>query len=120
MLLFQQFEFEVVVRPGKLNVETDHLSRIDTGEEPIGVEEDLPDAHLFWIEVVLAELEEIVQFLENGQAPEGMNTNKKKISYESLPIHLNQWIPIQNGFRWSTPSMCVRTWTRKHYAWSTL
>ena len=52
MLLFQQFEFEVVVRPGKLNVETDHLSRIDTGEEPIGVEDDLPNAHLFRIEAV--------------------------------------------------------------------
>ena len=47
LLLFQEFEFEVVVRPGKLNVSPDHLSRIDTGEEPIGVEDDLPGAHLF-------------------------------------------------------------------------
>ena len=47
LLLFQEFDFEVVVRLGKLNVEPDHLSRIDTGEEPIGVEDDLPDAHLF-------------------------------------------------------------------------
>ena len=57
LLLFQEFEFEVVVRPGKLNVRPDHLSRIDTGEEPIGVEDDLPDAHLFRIETVPAELE---------------------------------------------------------------
>ena len=35
ILLFQEFEFEVVVRPGKLNVGPDHLSRIDMGEEPI-------------------------------------------------------------------------------------
>ena len=79
MLLFQQFEFEVVVRPGKLNVETDHLSRIDTGEEPIGVEYDLPNAHLFRIEAVPIELEEIAQFLEMTQAPEGMSTKKKQI-----------------------------------------
>ena len=77
LLLFQEFEFEVVVRPGKLNVGPDHLSWIDTGEEPIGVEDDLPDAHLFWIEAVPAELEEIAQFLEDGQAPEGMSTKKK-------------------------------------------
>ena len=70
LLLFQEFKFEVVVRPGKLNARSDHLSRIDTGEEPIGVDDDLPDAHLFRIEVVLAELEEIAQFSENGQAPE--------------------------------------------------
>ena len=44
------------------------MSRIDTREEPTGVEDELPDAHLFWIEVVLVELEEIAQFLEDGQA----------------------------------------------------
>ena len=55
------------------------MSRIDTGEEPIGVEDDLSIAHLFRIEAVLAELEEIAQFLENRQAPEGMSTKKKQI-----------------------------------------
>ena len=43
----------------------------------MGVEDNLPDAHLFWIEAVLVELEEIAQFLEYGQAPEGMSTKKK-------------------------------------------
>ena len=79
VLLFQEFEFEVVVRPGKLNVKPDHLSRIDTGEKPTGVEDDLPDAHLFWIGAVQEELKEIAQFLENDQAPEGMSTKKKQI-----------------------------------------
>ena len=77
LLLFQEFEFEVVVRPGKLNVGPDHLSRIDTGEEPTTVNDDLPDAHLFHIEEVPLEIEEIARFLENGQAPKGMNTKKK-------------------------------------------
>ena len=44
-----------------------------------GVNDDLLDAHLFRIEAIPAELEEIAQFLENGQAPEGMNTKKKQI-----------------------------------------
>ena len=79
IILFKEFEFEVIVKPGKLNVGPDHLSRIDTGEEPIGVEDDLLDTHLFRIEFVLIELEEIAQFLENGQAPEGMSTKKKQI-----------------------------------------
>ena len=48
-----------MVRPGKLNVGPDHLSRIDTGEDLTGVDDDLPDAHLFRIEAVPAELEEI-------------------------------------------------------------
>ena len=55
------------------------MSTINKGEELIGVEDDLPDAHLFRIEVVLVELREIGQFLENGQALEGMSDKKKKI-----------------------------------------
>ena len=55
------------------------MLRIDTGEEPTGVEDDLSDAHLFRIEAVPAKLEEIAQFLEKGQAPKGMSTKKKQI-----------------------------------------
>ena len=62
-----------------MNVGPEHLSRIDTGEEPTWVEYDLPDAHLFRIEVVPAELEELTQFLEDGQALDGMSTKKKQI-----------------------------------------
>ena len=77
------------MRPGKLNVGPNHLSRIDTGEELTGVKDDLLDAHLFRIEVVLAELEEIAQFLEDGQAPEGMSTKKKQIlSMKAAPYTL--------------------------------
>ena len=54
LLLFQEFEFEVVVRLGKLNVGPDHLSPIDTGEELTRVEDDLLDAHLFQIEAIMA------------------------------------------------------------------
>ena len=62
-----------------MNIGPDHLSTINTGEESTGVEDDLPDTHLFRIEAVPAELEEITQFIENGQAPEGMNTKNKQI-----------------------------------------
>ena len=68
-----------MVRLGKLNFGPDHLSRIDTGEELTRVDDDLMDAHLFHIEAVLEELEEIAQLLEIGQAPEGLNTKKKQI-----------------------------------------
>ena len=64
----------------EINVGPDHLSQINTREEPTGVKDDLPNAHLFRIEAVPSELEEISQFLENGQAPEGMSTKKKNKS----------------------------------------
>ena len=44
-----------------------------------GIKDDLPDAHLFRLEAVPVGLEEIAQFLEDGQALEGMSTKKKKI-----------------------------------------
>ena len=44
-----------------------------------GVEDDQLDVHLFRIAVVPSKLEEITQFLENGQAPKGMSNKKKKI-----------------------------------------
>ena len=79
---------------------SDHLSRIDTGEEPTGVNDDLPDAHLFHIESVPEELKEIAQFLETVQAPKGLNTKKKtNLSYEGCTLQPHQWISIQNGVR---------------------
>jgi len=40
------------VKPGRLNVGPDHLSRIETGEEPSSMEEGLPDTRLFLVCVV--------------------------------------------------------------------
>jgi hypothetical protein len=47
LLLFQEFYFEVIVKPRKLNVGPDHLSRITNGEEPTNLEDNLPDVQLF-------------------------------------------------------------------------
>jgi hypothetical protein len=69
LLLFQEFEFEVIIRPGKANVGPDHLSRIESGEDPTGIQDDLPNAHLFRVEAIPSELTEIGQYLQEGKAP---------------------------------------------------
>ena len=56
LLLFQEFECEVSIRPRKANIEPDHLSRVKSGEDPEGIDDDLPNAHLFRVEAVLAKL----------------------------------------------------------------
>lgn len=33
LLLFQEYEFEVIVKPMRLNVGLDHISRIEIGED---------------------------------------------------------------------------------------
>ena len=39
LLLFQEYDFEVIVKPGQLNAGPDHLSHIEKGEEPTNLEE---------------------------------------------------------------------------------
>jgi hypothetical protein len=52
LLLFQEFDFEVVVKLGRLNVGPNHLSRITNGEEPSNLEENFPNAQLFLVHIV--------------------------------------------------------------------
>ena len=59
ILLFQEFDFEVIVRPGRLNVGPYHLLRIESGEKPNNLEDNLPDARLFSIDVVNKEFDAI-------------------------------------------------------------
>ena len=43
LLLFQEFDFEIIVKPGQLNAGPDHLSCIEIGEEPTNIDDGLPD-----------------------------------------------------------------------------
>ena len=67
LLLFQDFEFEVVVEPRKANVRPDHLSRVESRKYPKGIDDDLPDAHLLRVEAILAELAKISHTYKNGK-----------------------------------------------------
>lgn len=64
---------------GKKNIDPDHLSRLETEEELIGIDDDLLDANLFRVEATPKELEEIANFLEEGKALEDLLANKRKI-----------------------------------------
>ena len=44
LLLFQEFDFEVIVKPGQVNVRPNHMLRIESGEEPTILEDNLPNA----------------------------------------------------------------------------
>ena len=52
------------------NVRLGHLSIVEFGEDQIGIDDDLSDAHLFRVEAIPAKLVEIVQYLQEGKAPE--------------------------------------------------
>jgi hypothetical protein len=62
-LLFQEYEFEVIVKLGKLNAGPNHLSRILIGEDAGNLDDSLTDVHLFSVQMVDDHFEEIVEFL---------------------------------------------------------
>jgi hypothetical protein len=70
LLLFQQFNFEVIVKPGKLNAGLDHLSRVKNGEEPTNLEDKFPGAQLFSVQIVNEYFADIIQYLSIGTAPQ--------------------------------------------------
>jgi hypothetical protein len=47
LLLFQEFDFEVIVKPRKLNLGPHDLSKVTNGEEPMNLEDKFLDAKLF-------------------------------------------------------------------------
>ena len=55
-LLLQEFDFKVIVWNETKHQRLDHLSWIESGEPPLGVNDDLSDAQLFHIEIILDEV----------------------------------------------------------------
>jgi len=76
--LFKEYDFEVILKPGQLNMGLDHLSRIETKVEPTNLEEGLHDAHIFVVDVMDGYFEDIIQFLTLETAPEGFSIQQKK------------------------------------------
>jgi hypothetical protein len=74
LLLFQEFEFKVIVKPGKLNAGPDHLSRVTNGEEPMNLEYNFLDAQLFSVHIADDYFTEIIQCLSTGTAPQEYTT----------------------------------------------
>ena len=43
-MLFQEYDFEIILKLGIMNKGPDHLSRLEYGEEPTSLEDTLSDA----------------------------------------------------------------------------
>ena len=78
LLLFQEYDFEIIVKPGKLNAGLDHLSKLETCEEPTSLEDNMSDAQLFVIQISDDYFKEIMEILTTGKAPTGYNAKQKK------------------------------------------
>jgi len=78
LLLFQEYDFEIIVKLGRLNVGPNHLSRLEIGEEPTNIEDNIPNAQLFAIIIIDDHFGDIIQILNIGMAPSEYTTKHKK------------------------------------------
>ena len=60
LLLFQEFDFEIIVKPSHLNSGLDHLSLIETSEKAMNIEDGLPEVQLLMVGMVDDYYEQIV------------------------------------------------------------
>jgi hypothetical protein len=77
LLLFQEFSFEVIIKPGRCNVGPDHLSRLESGESGRAVDDQLLDADMFRVEAIPKYLKDITIFLSTGVCPETCSATQK-------------------------------------------
>ena len=49
--MFQEFDFEIVVKSGWLKAGPNYLSRVVNGEEPTNIDDGFPDVQLFWVDI---------------------------------------------------------------------
>ena len=78
LLFFQEYDFEVIVNPGRLSAGPNHLSRIEIDEEPTNLDEGLLDAQLFFVHVLDYHFADIIQLMTIGTTPKGYSTQQKK------------------------------------------
>jgi hypothetical protein len=78
LLLFQEFDFEFIVKLGKLNVGPDHLSRVTNGEEPTNLEDTFHDAQQFLVQVIDDYFANITEYLSRWTTPQELKTAQRK------------------------------------------
>lgn len=64
----------MIVKPGRLNVGPNHLSRIKNGEEPTNIDEGLLDVQLFYFRVADEHFVDINDLLSTRITPKGYTT----------------------------------------------
>jgi transposase InsO family protein len=79
VLLFQEFDYEVQVRPGKHHENADFLSRLPgpTPDKPLN--DDFPDEHIWHIEGEDSLYYDIVQMLTLGIFPDGLSPEARAV-----------------------------------------
>ena len=89
MLLLEEFDFIIIHTPGREHVVADFLSRIETGKNPTGVEDQPPDVELFAIQGYHTDYwyDQMMLFLTDGVMPQEFSLDqRRKFALKSKPF----------------------------------
>lgn len=78
LLLLQEFNINIVDRPGKSNVVVDYLSRLNNPSEAILVDDNFPDEHLFAVLIESSWFADVANDLVTGKTPPHLSTREKQ------------------------------------------
>jgi hypothetical protein len=98
VLLLQEFDFTVNVRPGKKHANADFLSRMSEEINPESIDDSFPDAHLFNVEIILAEYADVIHYLSTSTFPSDYSDKQKqRLAHKALPYTLIAQILYKKG-----------------------
>ena len=104
ILLLQEFNYEVVVKPGKANANADYLSRLRGPEAVSDINSPFPDEfpdetevfHISGLEE--SDYSEIIQYLTQGKYPDGFNREEKMVFQNTVaPFTLIRGVLFRMG-----------------------
>jgi len=96
LLLFTEYDFSVVYKPGKTHGIADALSRTAYAEPPIGVPDSTPDASLFYVEPEW--LTDVRTYLQKGTTPKTMTKDERRtLAQKAIPFSITDGVLHRRG-----------------------
>ena len=91
LLLFQEFDFDILLHSNKKHVLVDHLSRIESHEVATNIDDKLLDEILFKVDATARCYTDIIQLLSIGTYPPDLTPlAKRRLLMKSKPFYIIQ------------------------------
>ena len=78
ILLLTEFDYTVQYKPGKMNLQADHLSRLSTETGTEEMDDEFPDGRLFAVQKVPLWYSYIAEFLSTQAFPANLDRNERR------------------------------------------
>ena len=96
ILLLTEFDYTVQYKPGKMNLQADHLSRLSTETGTEEMDDEFPDGRLFAVQKVPLWYSYIAEFLSTQAFPANLDRNERR----KIRVNSTNFAIIANKLYW--------------------